>query len=531
MPAKREVEPTDSLSPVALTTSDHRTLTSRIARQGRLGLLTTGVGSVTQFLLILLITRSLPLDASGAFFTGTSLFLIILAVTVLGVDQGYVWHLSSLTGWGRQRDISTSLRAGLWPVAICAAGVAIVVMSLSDTIAGLMVGSFGGGSALVLFLGLALLPASLELILLASTRGLGVAGPTAFIDSLLLPVLQFVGVALAILLGGDLAAVGLGWSTAYLVVWLLAALSAHTMFIRHKAAVPDNALPARPRSEVRREFWLNTIPRVGTRLSQIGLQRADIAIVGLLLSLREAAIYTAASRMIVLGQIGTQAVVQMAQPHFARLLSVGDDVLARGVYRTTTTWFVLGTWPLYLLSIVLAPDIIELLLGDRFRSDAAVGVLVVLSAGMLIASVIGPIDTVLTMSGRSGLSLVNFALALVIDLVLLAILLPIWGIFGAGVAWAVAIASRNIITLVQVDRLHSVNPFCPTLVKSGLLCLLCFGALPGLSRLATHSLPAVLIALAVGGCLFVGMLWRWRDDLELAAFFGRRVGEPAAAAP
>ena len=75
-------------------------------------------------------------------------------------------------------------------------------------------------------------------------------------------------------------------------------------------------------------------------------------LVGILSGPTEAAIYTAATRFLVVGQLGNIAISMAAQPQFTELFAMGARRRVNGVYQATTVWVVLLTWPLYLLIIV-----------------------------------------------------------------------------------------------------------------------------------------------------------------------------------
>lgn len=61
-------------------------------------------------------------------------------------------------------------------------------------------------------------------------------------------------------------------------------------------------------------FWRFTAPRAFAQICQTAFQRADIVLVAALSSPREAAVYTAATRFIVISQLVTQAVQNVMQP-------------------------------------------------------------------------------------------------------------------------------------------------------------------------------------------------------------------------
>jgi O-antigen/teichoic acid export membrane protein len=187
-------------------------------------------------------------------------------------------------------------------------------------------------------------------------------------------------------------------------------------------------------------------------------------------------------------------------------------------------------WPIYLACAVFAPQLLGFF-GAGY-ADAAV-VVVVLSLAMLFATGAGSVDTVLLMSGRSMLSLVNVSAALAVNIGLNLVLIPRLGIAGAAYSWALAIVLRNLLPLVEVRYLLRMSPLGSGTVWVGASALLCLGVLPGALALLGAPLAATVAAFGVGLVVYLGLLWAGRDRIELAAFRGtllrRGSGRPVAA--
>ena len=73
-----------------------------------------------------------------------------------------------------------------------------------------------------------------------------------------------------------------------------------------------------------RSFWLFTAPRGLANLAQNVLQSIDIVLVAAMLGAVEAAVYTAATRFLVIGQLGGVAISRASQAKFTELFTVGD---------------------------------------------------------------------------------------------------------------------------------------------------------------------------------------------------------------
>ena len=118
----------------------------------------------------------------------------------------------------------------------------------------------------------------------------------------------------------------------------------------------------------------------------------------------EAAIYTAATRFLVAGQFANAALNQSAQPRFAELFAVDDRRGANVIYRATTAWLIVLTWPLYLLAVIYGPEVLSIF-GHSYRAGHLV--MIILGLTMLLATACGQVDMVLITTGRSSWSLAN----------------------------------------------------------------------------------------------------------------------------
>ena len=71
-------------------------------------------------------------------------------------------------------------------------------------------------------------------------------------------------------------------------------------------------------------FWRFNAPRSLATIAQMIIQRLDIVLVGIMRGPVEAAIYTAATRFLVVGQLGNAALSMAAQPQLTHLFAIGD---------------------------------------------------------------------------------------------------------------------------------------------------------------------------------------------------------------
>lgn len=189
-------------------------------------------------------------------------------------------------------------------------------------------------------------------------------------------------------------------------------------------------------------FWRFTAPRAVASVAQLALQRLDIVLVAAIRGPAEAA----ATRFLVVGQLGGQAISLAVQPHLGVHLTREDRAETNNLYRTATAWLILMTWPLYLLAVAFAPYLLGVF-GAGYAEGAAV--VLVLCLTMLVATGCGMVDVVLNMAGRTSWNLGNSLLALTVNVTLNHLLIPPLGILGAAIAWAVAILVNSLLPLAR----------------------------------------------------------------------------------
>ena len=261
-------------------------------------------------------------------------------------------------------------------------------------------------------------------------------------------------------------------------------------------------------------FWAFTAPRALAAVAQIVLQRLDIVLVAVISGPAQAAVYAAATRFLVAGQLANAALIQAAQPQLSHLFGIGDRAAAGAVYQATTAWLIVLTWPLYLLSALFGPQLLAVF--GRSYQDGATAV-VILALAMLLATACGQVDLVLTMTGRSRWSLFNGLLAVAVNVAVDVALIPRAGITGAAIGWAAALVVSNLVPLAQVAWVARIHPFGRGPAAAIAVTAVAFGAVPLAARTALGpGLAASLAGVAAGTLLAVAGLWCCRGALRLA---------------
>lgn len=511
-----------------------------------LNLAGAGVAAVATLGVTVVVTRHFSQPVAGAFFTATSLFLILESVSGLSAYNGAIYFIARLRSLGEDHRIGPLLRAAIIPVAIASTLVAGLVLltagPLAHALLGGHLGRAGAGptavAAALRALAIALPFAALTDTFLGASRGYRDMRPTVAVDRIGRNALQLTGVFIAAALGSSALLAPL-WAIGYIPAAAVAAL--WLVQIRHTPGKHAGARPGRGGAAAARRlrrpqavsarrtesalananprgFWRFTAPRALATLAQIIIQRLDIVLVGIIRGPAEAAIYTAATRFLVAGQFGNAAISMAAQPRFTELFTTGDRRGANAVYEATTGWLVTLTWPIYLLALVFSPQVLGIF-GHSYRAGTTV--MIILGISMLVASACGQVDMVLTTTGRSSWSLANGLLAVSVNVAVDLALIPRYGITGAAIGWAAAIAIMNLLPLLQVAQVVRVHPFGRAFGTAALLSTLSFFLIPlGMRALLGGSDAASLAAAATGTVVMLVGMWRFAEILQLSVMPG-----------
>ncbi len=502
----------------------------RLARHGTASVAGAACSAVFGVLLVVVVTNGFPASTAGTLFAATSVFLVLESVALLGTDTGLVKQLPAQLASGRGHEVPRTLAVAAAPVAATSIAAAVVLHASAEQLSPYLVGSASATAMTGMLHALApLLPvAALHDLVVAATRGTGSMRPTVVVENIGRLGLQAVAVLGVLLAGGGPSALALAWALPYLLGLVAAAAWLRSLVGPRSAADPPAGGDDGGLRPVAVEFWSFTAPRAIARITQTALKRSDIVLVAALSSPAQAALYTAATRLIVVGQLFVQSVQQALSPHVSALLARGDRDAAGSVFRAATTWSVVAAWPFYLVLAGFSPVLMRVF-GEGY--DVASDVVVVLSLTMLLATACGPVDSVLLMAGRSWLSLRNSVVALAVNIGLNLVLIPSHGIRGAAVAWSVAIVVRNLLPLLQVRRDLGLWPVTGPTTRVMLLALACYGA-ADVVVLATGAGTLVgLVLLGVAVPVHAFGTWRLRRELGLEVFTSVLRRRAAVAAP
>ena len=325
--------------------------------------------------------------------------------------------------------------------------------------------------------------------------------------------------ALALLLTLIVALLGLGilGAIAAIVLSVGAALMVALYYVRR--LFPEARVKWASSSRPWRELLLYSVAISGAQISIVSMYWIDRLVLGSYRPAVEVGIYQAAVQSSVLFAIILGSFNTIFSPLVADLWHRGEQRRLEAVYRISTKWGLYLSLPFFVL-IWSAPSLV---LSAVFGPDYSSGALAlkILAVGQLINVGTGGVGLLLSITGHHKRWVLTAAAMLAVDLALLFVLVPRYGMVGAAVATSATISATYVLGLVQVRRTLGLWPYDRRYIKGLIASLGSFLALYWLSQMP-FSQPlwglAILTLASLGA--FGGLLLAQGLDAEDKEFIG-----------
>jgi O-antigen/teichoic acid export membrane protein len=403
-----------------------------------------GMGAA--FLVQILIARVAGVSGFGEYTYVLSWVLLLSLFARIGLDSAslrFVAGYSATSDWARLRGfVVQSHRLTFLVSVLVSAVVAVLVSILRDRLSPTL--------SVTAWIGCVALPVLCLLHLeSASLRGLRVVVASLVPTELIRPIALGVVVVLWYWTAGAPLNAPNAMS-AHLVGIALALLATAAAMRRH---LPFEVSEVRSTMQTR-EWVRVALPLLLLSGMQMVMGQADVLMIGALLGTDQAGIYAAASRLAQLLPFGLIAVNTVIAPTIAELwVQNRRDQLQRvlTVAARATAVATVG------LALLLAP-LGRFALG-LFGPDFAAGhaALMILIAGQLTLAVSGSVGFVMTMTGLEGKAAFIAVMVASLNVVLNALLIPVFGLVGAALATACTVVIWNGAMLLTVARHRRLN--------------------------------------------------------------------------
>ncbi|ALM76386.1 flippase [Thermococcus barophilus] len=203
----------------------------------------------------------------------------------------------------------------------------------------------------------------------------------------------------------------------------------------------------------------------------------------------------------------------------------GEIEEMKRVYQVLTKWVFLLTLPIFSLMFLFPETVINFFFGAKYFPAASA--LQILALGFMFHTFLGLNGLSLIVIKESRFVMYSTVISAVINVVLNALLIPLYGIEGAATATAVSYFVTNVLNSLRLYQRTKIHPFSWNYVKPLAISFVLLGVIKGLNlRMASiwYAIPVLVVFLGVYA-LFV-LLSRSidKEDVELLLAVEKRLG-------
>lgn len=422
-------------------------LIKQIAKGGGISFTGNIIGKGFNFLLHILLTHILGVEAYGLYALGRSIIEISQTFSSLGLTQGVVRFGSIYRGENNEAKLKGTLLA------------ALTVSFLSGTSVSIMLFFLSGFFATHLFHEPTLIPVikvlafslpfyTLMMVASYSARVFRRMEYEVGIRRVSHPLSNLLLVGISFSLGFRL----LGAVYAFLISSFLAAILGIYFLWQ---LFPKLVSGLKPEVELKNIlFYSSTVLLVG--LTTVLLYRTDRIMLGAFGMAKDVGIYNAAAIMSAQMAIFLTSFNAIFSPTIADLYNQGNMDQLNKLLKTITKWIFALTIPTFLVLISFPRQIMGLF-GMNFKVGGSV--LIVLGLAQIVNASVGSVGFMLIMTGKQKLEFLNNVVLCGVNIFLNIILIPRYGILGAAIAMGISIALVNLARLLEVYYLHRIHPY------------------------------------------------------------------------
>jgi O-antigen/teichoic acid export membrane protein len=470
----------------------------RVTKHSLVFFLGTIFNGLAAYVFKVYLARRLGAKALGIYALGMTIVGIVSVFNTLGISQAAVRFVSAYTAT-QKLDLLRGFLGRSLLLLLASSGVLAAAMLLAGPA---IASGFYHTPELRRYMGLF----TLIMVLGVFTTFLGhvlsgykdIARRTVinnFIGSPAVMLMTVLLIAAGFGLRGYIAAQALG---AFLVLGLLGA-RAWRLTPAPARSFSGNLAP------VEKEVVSLSVTTLGLALLGFAMSQTDVVIVGHYRGAHELGVYAVAGAIVAFVAIILSSVNQIFAPTIADIYARGQHDLLLRMFQTLTKWILGLSLPLAAVIVIFAVPIMRI-----FGKDFELGwpVLVIGAIGQLVNCGVGSSGTLLYMTGHQRYLIRIHAVAAALMVFLSVLLVPRWGIVGAGLAAALTTIAANLLYLGAARRALGLIPYNRSYLRLVLPSAGMLGALLvvwwTVGRVAPPWLTvAVALSLAYG--LFIGL--------------------------
>jgi O-antigen/teichoic acid export membrane protein len=431
--------------------SDQNILTA--AKGGGITLFGAVFEYTTRFVLGILLARFMGAEQYGLYSLANTALSILTGMALLGLTAGILRYVPVFVHNRDEEALWGTLQVGLGIPVVISVFMGIGLFVFADSFANLVFHE----PRLTPLLRVAAIAVPFSALMYATasaTRGFKQMQHKVIAQDISLTLIKLVLVVLLAFVGLN----AVGAMTAHAVA--IIAACAMLLYFLHRLFSLNRPLKAAQFNAM--QMLAFSLPVYFGRLVAIFGGSIQTLLLGALNTVLSVGIFTAASRVSIVGKMFHNSIVAVAMPIVSELHSKGDQKQLAHFYQTMTKWTFSFNLPLFMVVLLFSQPILSIF-GDSFVAGSMA--LIVLSAGNLVDAGTGICGVIINMTGHTRLNTVNSMLVFVLTLALNLLLIPSLGMMGAAIAMSVATIVLNLTRLLEVFVLFRLLPYNRSFIK------------------------------------------------------------------
>jgi O-antigen/teichoic acid export membrane protein len=417
----------------------------------------TGINIIITFVASVVITRTVGAELFGKYSLANSIFQILSVFAIFGMNAGVVKLTSKYNARKDPAAVKGTLMSGIVLTASISAGIVVAVVFLAPLLATKVFTKAEGMSPILRIFIIALPFYSLMIVINGYTQGLKTLKYSVLVELISRPLVRLIAVVLLFLVGMRLFGVIAGTVFAYVVA---AVMAFH--FARKVSPFDFKRIRVKP---VYNELFFYSLPLVLSRFMNVIMARSNTILVGYFQDPASTGLFGAVVQLAPFVSLGLVSFTKIFSPVIADLWERNDLTELKNTFKTVAKWVLSIGLPVFIVFMIFAPSLLGVF-GPEFAGAATT--LRLMAIGQILNVTVGPLGYLLAMTGRQKLNLANAIALAAINVVLNIVMIPRWGIAGAGLASTISIGFIALVRLIQVKRIYGFTPFRRDIYKPAL---------------------------------------------------------------
>ncbi len=450
-----------------------------------------------------IITRTLGADDYGLFVLATNILYFIVIISQFGFGSTIVRYVSYYTGKGASGKVKGTIRYSAKVLLVSGLVLTVLAFLLSPVIST----TIFDRPELTAYLKILLLSLPflvVTVVVNASLNGLKLIKYQVLSTNILHPLLFFTFISIVFLAGYRLT--GLIWVV--FIMGIAGLLIPYFFLYTNYFKISKKIKP-----EVdKKELWKFAFPMYLIHFLNNAVLYIPIFLIGYFLSNTEVGVYNISFKLALLVSFSLGAFQLIFSPTISNLFARNNKQLIEQLYQSITKWIFTISLVTFFIIMLFSGQFLSIF-GKEFITGSTI--LLIMVCGEIFNATGGLAGNILIMSGRPKVALVNSLVAFVSISLSAWFLIPVYGMTGAAISYAVTIVLINLLRIAELYLYEHIQPFNVSYLKP----IIAGGIVYALMHIIVRQIDGEpYIKLIAGSAIFlllyIGLIWLFKLDKE-----------------